>query len=80
MMGGIKKNPHIQGKGMVGMPHLATFHSTTKAMMSKVLLRGRPLNPEAEWTDRICRDKIFISCLGQGKDYFHTYTKTKPTV
>ena len=30
---------------MVGVPHLATFHSTTKAMMSKVLLRGRPLNP-----------------------------------
>ena len=26
---------------MVGVPHLATFHSTTKAMMSKVLLRGR---------------------------------------
>ena len=31
---------------MVGVPHLATFHSTTKAMMPKVLLRGRPLNPE----------------------------------
>ena len=32
-----KKNLHIQGKGMVGVPNLATFHSTTKAMISKVL-------------------------------------------
>ena len=63
MMGGMKNNPHIQGKGMVGVPHLATFHSTgtTKAMMSKVLLRGRPLNPEGKSADRICRDKNTVS-------------------
>ena len=76
-MGGIKKNPHIQGKGMVGVPHLETFHSTTKAMMSKVLLRGRPLNPEGEWTDRICRDKKNYFLLGTGQRLFPYIHKNK---
>ena len=72
-----KKNPHIQGKGMVGLPNLATFHSTTKAMMSKVLLRGRPLNPEGEWTDRICRDKNIYFQHGTGQRLFPYTHKNK---
>ena len=62
---------------MVGVPHLATFHSTTKAMMSKVLLRGRPLNPEGEWTDRICRDKNIYFLDGTGQILFPYIHKNK---
>ena len=75
-MGGIKK-PSYTGEGDVGVPHLATFHSTTKAMMSKVLLRRRPLNPEGEWTDRICRDKNIYFLHGTGQRLFPYIHKNK---
>ena len=73
-----KKNPHIQGEWDGGVPNLALFHSTTKAMMSKVLLRGRPLNPEGEWIDRICRDKNIYFQHGTGQRLF-PYTHKNQT-
>ena len=77
MMGGGVKKPSYTGEGDGGVSNLATFHSTTKAMMSKVLLRGRPLNPEGEWTNRICRDKNIYFQHGTGQRLFPYTHKNK---